>query len=79
MGGDESILERFEKLPFKDKVIFVNKPFPQYKSAFYIRNFENEKNGKVNTIWRTQNVFTGKRYIDQFDYVAFFNCVGDSI
>ena len=56
MGGDESILERFEKLPFKDKVIFVNKPFPQYKSAFYIRNFENEKNGKVNTIWRTQNL-----------------------
>lgn len=38
-----------------------------------MKNYEDVKNGKVNTIWRTQNVLTGKRYIDQFDYVAFFN------
>lgn len=48
-------------------------PFPEYSSAFFVKNYEDVKNGKVNTIWRTQNVLTGKRYIDQFDYVAFFN------
>ena len=72
-GGDEQILERFERLPFQNKVVFVNKPFPEYSSAFFVKNYEDVKNGKVNTIWRTQNVLTGKRYIDQFDYVAFFN------
>lgn len=71
--GDEQILERFERLPFQNKVVFVNKPFPEYSSAFFVKNYEDVKNGKVNTIWRTQNVLTGKRYIDQFDYVAFFN------
>lgn len=45
----------------------------QRKSRISVKNYEDVKNGKVNTIWRTQNVLTGKRYIDQFDYVAFFN------
>lgn len=75
-NGEERILERFEKLPYQNKIAFVNKPFPQYPSAFYVKNYDPEKNGTVNTIWRLQNKLTGKRYIDQFDYVQFFNQVG---
>lgn len=77
--GDEKILERFEALPFKHKVVFVDKPC-DYKSAFYIRGFRMYKKiykilkpNSVPNLFQTQNFFTGKRFIDQFDYVDFMN------
>lgn len=37
---DEQLLERFEKLPFKHKVAFVYKDYPQYKSSFCLKGFK---------------------------------------
>lgn len=68
-GTDEAVLERFDRLPFPNKVAFTEKPFPQYKSAFYIPGFEEQGLG-VLTLF---NGLKGKRVIDEFDYVSWFN------
>lgn len=69
-GGIEYILERFDKLPFKNKIVFVNKPYPMYSSAVVLRGFKARQG--VGQIYATKNIL-GKRYIDDFDYVAYFN------
>jgi uncharacterized protein (DUF1919 family) len=68
-GTDERWLERFDKIPFENKVAFTEREFPQYKSAFCIHGFE-EKDLGVLTLF---DGLTGKRVIDQFDYVSWFN------
>ena len=62
-GGEESVIRDFEKLPFKHKVAFVNKEIPDTKRTFII---------KKKNLHRTQYL-NGRRFIDQFDYVAFIN------
>ena len=69
-GGGIDVLESFEKLPFQNKLVFVNRPFPEYKSAVYLRGFE--KCEGVGQIYRTKN-FLGKRFIDDFNYIEYFN------
>lgn len=72
-GGDIAVLQRFNSLPFKHKVVFVDTPYDnELKSCFYLRNFSKYKRQGKN-IYITQNVLNGKRFIDQFDYVAFIN------
>lgn len=68
-GTDEEMLARFERLPFKNKVAFTEREFPQYPSAFCIRGFEEKGLGVLIQFdgWR------GKRIIDQFDYVTWLN------
>lgn len=39
-GCTEQDIVEFDNLPYKNKVIFVNKPHPNIKSAVYIRGFE---------------------------------------
>ena len=68
-GTNEAMLERFDSLPIANKVAFTERPFPQYKSAFCIRGFE-EKGLGVLTLY---DGVKGKRVIDQFDYVKWFN------
>lgn len=71
-GGDKiEQLERFENLPFENKVVFTDKEFPEYRSAFCLKGYDC-KNGYNGNVYATQTI-TGKRYIDQFDYVSFFN------
>lgn len=64
-----SVIKRFNKLPFKNKLIFSSLDYKMdnvvvLKGYFKVRDKKN--------IWATKNIF-GKRYIDQFDYVSFFN------
>lgn len=70
----QDILE-FDKLPYENKVIFVHEPKPEIKSAYYIQNTElNGIEGHwVKGLTEYKGRFTGKRYIDDFDYVGFFN------
>lgn len=67
---DNNIVQRFEKLPFKHKVVFTAYP-TRYKSAFHLKGFEKVQSQR--NIYATQNPITCKRYIDQFNYVDFFN------
>ena len=70
-GGREEHLIRFDNLPFKNKVVFTDCEFPEYKSAFCLKGYDctNGHNGNVYATYK----ITGKRYIDQFDYVSFIN------
>ena len=53
-----------------NKVVFTHKPYPELKSAFYIKGFENE--GEVGDLF-TFSGWNGEKYYDQFDYVSWFN------
>lgn len=63
-------LQDFDRLPFANKVVFTHKPYPEITSAFYIKGFENR--GEVGDLFEYEGL-SGKRYYDQFDYVAWFN------
>lgn len=67
-GTDPEWMKRFDKLPFKNKVAFTEREFPQYSSAFQIKGYP--KGLGVLTLF--DNLF-GRRVIDQFDYVKWLN------
>lgn len=62
------LLERFDALHYKHKVVFVPKPMKGIKSAFYLKNYDVDNKNLYRTI-----TITGKRCIDQFDYIGFIN------
>ena len=64
-------LKEFDNLAFAHKVVFVHKPIPSIKSAFYIKGFENHD--AVGTLLDYRNPYSVKKYFDDFDYVNWFN------
>ena len=66
--AEVELLERFEKLPYKNKVALTEREFPEYPSAFCVSGYEEGLGGP--TYFSGLN---GKRKIDQFDYVSWFN------
>lgn len=71
MGCTYENIKEFDELPIEHKVIFTHKPYPEFKSAFYIKGFENEEEVGVLSDWKPG--FWKRRYLDQFDSVAFLN------
>lgn len=65
------IVRRFERLPFKNKIILSGFDLKTPVSV-QLKGMPTENRGKIINIFNTQNVF-GKRYIDQFDYITFIN------
>ena len=77
IDGDECTydsIKRFDALPFENKVIFTHKPYPECKSAFYLKGFEDLKEVYRPTDFKNQ--FFIRRYMDQFDYISFLNREG---
>ena len=69
----KSDLERFEKLPFKNKVCFTAKQYPDYPSTRRVQ--KNNDEVCVGVITNIVNIF-GKRlyqYAEDFDYIEFLN------
>lgn len=68
-------IKEVDKLPYKNKVVFVHKDMPEIGSAVYIQNSEllGDPMQKIKILTKYKNWFTGKRLIDAFDYVSFFN------
>ena len=64
-------LMQFDKLPYSNKVVFINKPNFKLKSAVHIKGFENNKT--VGNCFDFEPKRIGKKYYDQFDYVRWFN------
>ncbi|MBQ4244917.1 MAG: DUF1919 domain-containing protein, partial [Clostridia bacterium] len=64
-------IAEFDSLPYAHKVIFTHKPYPEFKSAYYMKEFENE--GEVGVLSDWKPGFLKRRYLDDFDYVAFLN------
>ena len=67
----EESLRRFDKLPFKHKVIFTHLPRPDIQSAFYLKGFEDQPGVGVALYFKKQ--FLIRRYLDDFDYISFLN------
>lgn len=65
-------IKQFDKLPYKHKVIFTHKDYPEISSAFHIRGFEEQKELR-NVLEFRKDSFWKRRYIDDFDYVYFLN------
>lgn len=63
-------LMEFDKLPFKHKIVFTHKPYPDIHSSIHITGFEQHK--MVGDLFDYTGL-AGKRYYDQFDYVNWFN------
>lgn len=69
-GCEYQDLIEFDALPFKNKVVFTHKHYPEIESAFYIH--EPGNNAMVGDIFEYTSL-NGKRYYDQFDYVSWLN------
>ena len=69
-GAKYEDLKAFDNLPYQNKVVFTHKPYPEFKSAFYIKGFENKN--EVGDLF-TFSGWNGEKYYDQFDYVSWFN------
>lgn len=67
-------MRRFDMLPYENKVIFTHIPYPEIKSSYYIPGFEREEGVGVLLYFKKQ--FLVRRYLDDFDYVAFLNGKG---
>lgn len=70
-GCTYETLQRFEALPYKKKVVFTKQEYTEFASAFYIRGFE--KCQELGNIISFKPGFLKRRYIDDFDYIAFIN------
>lgn len=76
IDGDKASYDsllRFDSLPFPNKVIFTHRPYPEIPSTYYIRGFEQKECVDVLLYFKKQ--FLIRRYLDEFDYVAFLNGV----
>lgn len=72
-GCNEEDIKHFDKLPYKNKVIFVHKVMPHIKSAHYIPGTETIENGQNCVVPLSNFKDKEKRYIDDFDYIKFLN------
>lgn len=67
---DKSLFERFEKLPYKNKILFTHNKMNNFNSTYYIPGFENQN--ELGNIIEYKNIF-GQRYYDKFDFIKWFN------
>ena len=67
---DISILKRFSKLPFRNKIAFTPGVYRHNPSTYNLKGLEKIRTPKQ--VYYTQK-FNGKRFIDQFDYIEFIN------
>ena len=67
-GCTEELKDRFQKLPYK-KVMFTHLQDKKHKDCFYIRGYETES--QVGTIVEHEGRISGRRYLDQFNWVKF--------
>lgn len=71
-GCTKEHIRRFSELPYKHKVVFTAEPMPEFDCAFWDPCFP-VAGGEVGTLTDYPSRWSGRRYIDAFDYVSFFN------
>lgn len=64
-------IREFEELPIKNKVIFTHREYKEFPSTYYIPGFEDQKEVGILSDWKPQ--LLKRRWLDDFDYVSFFN------
>ena len=68
-GCTYETLQKFEKLPYKNKVILTRKKYPEFASSVQIRGFEDEQ--ELGTLTNFKPQIVKRRYLDDFDYISF--------
>lgn len=63
-------LKDFDSLPYKNKVVFTHKLYPDIRSSFYIEGFENEDFLGDILKWDKK---IGRKIYDKFDFINWFN------
>lgn len=71
-GCTEELLKKFDELPYKHKLALTARPMPEIKCSYYISGSE-QPNGDVMDLCKYKGKFTGRRWIDDYDYVGFLN------
>ena len=69
-------LENFDKLPYKNKVVFTTEEHDRFNSSLYLEGTcTNDTTGyhNVEDLTKYPSKFSGKRLVDKFDYVEFLN------
>ncbi|MGF0057460.1 DUF1919 domain-containing protein [Limosilactobacillus reuteri] len=70
-GGDSvDIVKEFNKLPYKNKVMFTGKDLSSYSNTFFIKRCC--RDGHLGEWWNVDKK-TGYYFYQQFDYVKFLN------
>lgn len=57
----DACMERFDRLPYKNKIMFVSKDYPQYDWAVQIKQFKNRFQCRVTTAFADMK---GHRYYE---------------
>lgn len=73
-GCSEEDLRKFDRYPSRHKVVFTTRERPDIKSAYYIPGATQD--GQVIDLVGYKSKTTGRRWIDDFDYVSFLNDTG---
>lgn len=73
-GCKEEDLQKFDAYPSRHKIVFTTRERPDIKSAYYIPG--TTLNGQVIDLVGYKGKMTGRRWIDDFDYVSFLNDTG---
>ena len=68
-GFNMDLLDRFSRLPYKNKKIFTHLPYENYSDVVYLKGYENEPQIE-GLMYRTKG---GHYLIDQFDWVEWLN------
>lgn len=66
-------LVAFDKLPYKKKVVFTVREYPEIKSAFYLKGCVDLKTGQLGFAFEYPHRWSLKRYMEQFDLIKWFN------
>lgn len=66
-------LERFDRLPFRNKIALTHKPYPEIKSAFYIKGYENSSG--LTGLYHFHKLLPLRIY-DRFDWMRFLKREG---
>ena len=74
MGCTYEHLQVFDALPYRNKVVITHRYYPEIKSSFYLKGFEDKPQVPIMSAWKPG--FWKRRQLDDFDYVSFLNGEG---
>ena len=69
---DQELLKKIRENAYKHKLALTARPMPEIKCSYYISGSE-QPNGDVMDLCKYKGKFTGRRWIDDYDYVGFLN------
>jgi uncharacterized protein (DUF1919 family) len=70
-GLTEELLERFHKLPYKNKILLSSKQYDKYPFIQYYKRYQRET--QLPTMVRIINIFGKREYGQGWDYVKWLN------